>query len=141
MQGSHRFSFFSIVKGMSKLSISQQGIQIETHEKSNVMSPCHTMAYVVLPAAVLLLLMGTEFWIKLLGALVFLIFVLSWIVIYICHNIKKPELLQSEVFRLERQKIESGMIENKHGNNSERPELLATNITPKLKDTGADIDG
>lgn len=104
---------------MSKLSISQQGIQIETHEKTNVMSPYHTMAFIVIGGSVALMLLSEDFWLKILGAIIFVLFILVWITIYTTHSIKKPELLQSEVYRLEVQKIESGMIENRQGNISD----------------------
>lgn len=124
---------------MSKLSISQQGIQIETHEKTNVMSPYHTMAFIVIGGSVALMLLSEDFWLKILGAIIFALFILVWIAIYTTHSIKKPELLQSEIYRLEVQKIESGMIENKSG--TAIPEIVTTNVTPLLEDTGADIDG
>lgn len=101
---------------MSKLSISQQGIQVETHEKTNVMSPYHTMAFIVIGGSVSLMLFGPQDWIKGLGAITFLLFITVWIVIYCTHSIKKPELLQSETYRLELHKIEAGMLEAKPGN-------------------------
>lgn len=104
---------------MSKLSISQQGIQIETHEKTNVMTPYHTMAIIVMGGTVALMLFSVDCWLKILGAIIFVLFILVWIAIYTTHSIKKPELLQSEVYRLEMQKIESGMIESKRGINSD----------------------
>lgn len=112
---------------MNKFSIGQHGITVETHEKTNVMSPYHTMAIILLPLSSLLILAGSEDWIKSLGALVFVIFIVVWIVIYICHSIKKPELLQSESYRLERHKIEAGMIEAKQGEIIETTPLLETN--------------
>lgn len=100
---------------MSKLSIGQHGIQVETHEKTNVMSPYQAMAFIVTAASIALILFGSEHWIKILGALVFVIFIVVWIVIYICHSIKKPDLLQSESYRIEIHKIEAGMLESRHG--------------------------
>ena len=121
---------------MSKLSIGQHGIQVETHEKTNVMSPYHTMAFLVISASIALILFGNEHWIKILGALIFVIFIVVWIVIYICHSIKKPDLLQSESYRIEIHKIEAGMIEAKQGEIVESPPLLETNqlgaITSKI---------
>lgn len=101
---------------MSKLSIGQHGIQVETHEKTNVMSSFHTMAFVVLPLCTLLILVGHDNWAKWLGAIGFISLLLIWIVIYTTHSIKKPDLLQSESYRIERHKIEAGMIENKTEN-------------------------
>lgn len=112
---------------MNKFSIGQHGITVETHEKTNVMSPYHTMAIIVIVASIALILFGSEHWINILGALIFVIFIVVWIVIYICHSIKKPELLQSESYRLEQHKIEAGMIEAKQGEIIEATPLLETN--------------
>lgn len=101
---------------MNKLSIGQHGIQAESHEKTNVMSPYHTMTIIVLPLTTLLILLGTENWIKILGASGFILIILVWIIIYISHSIKNPELLQSESYRIEQHKIEAGMLENRQGN-------------------------
>lgn len=106
---------------MSKLSIGQHGIQVETHEKTNVMSPYHTMAFIVMGSSIALILFGNEHWIKILGALILITFIVVWLIIYICHSIKKPDLLQSESYRIEVHRIEAGMIENK------------TEYTPKLE--------
>lgn len=106
---------------MSKLSIGQHGIQVETHEKTNVMSPYHTMAFIVIGSSIALILFGNEHWIKILGALILITFIVVWLIIYICHSIKKPDLLQSESYRIEVHRIEAGMIENK------------TEYTPKLE--------
>ena len=106
---------------MSKLSIGQHGIQVETHEKTNVMSPYHTMAFIVMGSSIALILFGNEHWIKILGALILITFIVVWLFIYICHSIKKPDLLQSESYRIEVHRIEAGMIENK------------TEYTPKLE--------
>lgn len=126
---------------MSKLSISQQGIQVETHEKTNVMSPYHTMAFIVIGGSVSLMLFGPQDWIKGLGAITFLLFITVWIVIYCTHSIKKPELLQSETYRLELHKIETGMIENKNGKVTQPQELPISNVAVLLEDTRGDIDG
>lgn len=101
---------------MKKLSIGQHGIQVESHEKTNVMSPYHTMTIIVLPLTTLLILLGHESWIKILGASGFILIILVWIIIYISHSIKNPELLQSESYRIEQHKIEAGMLENRQGN-------------------------
>ena len=106
---------------MGKLSIGQHGIQVETHEKTNVMSPYHTMAFIVMGSSIALILFGNEHWIKILGALILITFIVVWLIIYICHSIKKPDLLQSESYRIEVHRIEAGMIENK------------TEYTPKLE--------
>lgn len=113
---------------MSKLSIGQHGIQVETHEKTNVMSPYHTMAFIVTAASIALILFGSEHWIKVLGALVFVIFIVVWIVIYICHSIKKPDLLQSESYKIEIHKIEAGMLENTKENNIEGQLMANTSL-------------
>lgn len=125
---------------MSKLSISQQGIQIETHEKTNVMSPYHTMAFIVIGASVALILLGTETWIKFLGGGIFILYIVTWLVIYCTHSIKKPELLQSETYRLERQKIETGMIEDKTRIPSNSQEIMNSNIPVLIEDKAGDID-
>lgn len=125
---------------MSKLSISQQGIQIETHEKTNVMSPYHTMAFIVIGASVALILLGTETWIKFLGGGIFILYIVTWLVIYCTHSIKKPELLQSETYRLERQKIETGMIEDKTRIPSNSQEIMNSNIPVPIEDKAGDID-
>lgn len=98
---------------MSKLSIDQHGIQVETHEKTNVMSPFHTMAVFVVTGTVCLMIFCSEYWGKIIGAVVLTVFVFVWLIVYCCHSIKRPELLQSESYRIEMHKIESGMIENK----------------------------
>lgn len=106
---------------MGKLSIGQHGIQVETHEKTNVMSPFHTMGFIVFPLCVLLILISPEMWVKILGAIGFILFLGVWVVVYVSHSIKRPDLLQSEHYRIEKHKIESGMIEN-------RKETLSNNI-------------
>lgn len=126
---------------MSKLSIGKHGIQIETHEKSNVMSPFNTMAFIVIPTAIVLILVGSENWIKILGTFIFIIFVLVWIIIYSVHSFKRPELLQSETYRLEIQKIEAGMIDTKNNNNENLQELPITNISIIPQSNKGDIDG
>ncbi len=126
---------------MSKLSIGKHGIQIETHEKSNVMSPFNTMAFIVIPASIILMLISSENWIKILGAFIFIIIILVWIVIYSIHSAKKPELLQSETYRLEIQKIEAGMIDTKNNNNENLQELPITNISVIPQNNKGDIDG
>ncbi len=98
---------------MSKLSIGQHGIQVETHEKANVMSPFHTMAVFVVTGTVCLMIFCSEYWGKIIGAVVLTVFVFVWLIVYCCHSIKRPELLQSENYRIEMHKIEAGMIENK----------------------------
>lgn len=125
---------------MSKLSISQQGIQIETHEKTNVMSPYHTMAFIVIGASVALLLFGTETWIKYLGGGIFVLYIVTWLIIYCTHSIKKPELLQSETYRLERQKIETGMIEDKTRIPTSSQEIMNSNISVLIEDKAGDIN-
>lgn len=125
---------------MSKLSISQQGIQIETHEKTNVMSPYHTMAFIVIGASIVLLLLGTETWIKYLGGGIFILYIVTWLVIYCTHSIKKPELLQSETYRLERQKIETGMIEDKTRIPTSSQEIINSNISVLIEDKAGDIN-
>lgn len=113
---------------MGKLSIGQHGITVETHEKTNVMSPYHTMAIILLPLSSLLILAGSEDWIKILGASSFILLLLVWIVIYCTHSIKKPELLQSESYRLEQHKIEAGMLENTKENNIEGQLMTNTSL-------------
>lgn len=98
---------------MSKLSIGQQGIQIETHEKANVMSACTTMGFVICAIAGALILFGSEQWIQIVGAVILIAYIIVWLVVYTTHSIKSPHLLQSEKYRLEKQKIEAGMYENK----------------------------
>ena len=95
------------------MSIDQHGIQVETHEKTNVMSPFHTMAVFVVTGTVCLMIFCSEYWGKIIGAVVLTVFVFVWLIVYCCHSIKRPELLQSESYRIEMHKIESGMIENK----------------------------
>lgn len=125
---------------MGKLSIGQHGIQVETHEKTNVMSPYHTMAFIVIGASIALILFGNEHWIKILGALVFVIFIVVWNIIYICHSIKKPDLLQSENYRIEIHKIEAGMLENTKENKIEGQ--LTTNASLVIEESReADING
>lgn len=125
---------------MGKLSIGQHGIQVETHEKTNVMSPYHTMAFIVIGASIALILFGNEHWIKILGALVFVIFIVVWNIIYICHTIKKPDLLQSENYRIEIHKIEAGMLENTKENKIEGQ--LTTNASLVIEESReADING
>ena len=82
------------------MSIGQHGIQVETHEKTNVMSSFHTMAFIVLPLCTLLILAGKEVWVKYLGASGFIILLLIWAIIYTTHSVKKPDLLQSESYRI-----------------------------------------
>lgn len=125
---------------MGKLSIGQHGIQVETHEKTNVMSPYHTMSFIVIGASIALILLGSEDWIKFLGAFIFIIFILVWIIIYICHSIKKPELLQSENYRIERHKIEAGMLENTKEHNFDGQ--LTTNTSLLITESKeADVNG
>lgn len=119
---------------MSKLSIDQHGIQVETHEIANVMSSLTSIAFIVLGGAIALLLLGVDLWIKIFGALVFLIFTIIWLIIYTCHSVKKPELLQSEKYRLEMHKIESGMIEDKNRKIDNLIEQQTTNILPPYND-------
>ena len=112
---------------MSKLSIDQHGIQVETHEKTNVMSPFHTMAVFVVTGTVCLMIFCSEYWGKIIGAVVLTVFVFVWLIVYCCHSIKRPELLQSESYRIEMHKIESGMIENNKDNVSNN--ILTTNTS------------
>ena len=118
---------------MGKLSIGQHGIQVETHEKTNVMTPYHTMAFIVIGASIALILFGNEHWIKILGALILTVFVVVWLIIYICHSIKKPDLLQSESYRIEVHRIEAGMIENKT-EHTQKLETVQTNLVNIVSD-------
>ncbi|DAB09762.1 TPA: hypothetical protein CPT95_03515 [Candidatus Gastranaerophilales bacterium HUM_15] len=112
---------------MSKLSIGQHGIQVETHEKTNVMTPFNNVFLIVGVLALVLILYSQEIGIKYFGIGLILLYSVLWGIIYTCHSIKSPELLQSEVFRLEIHKMEMGMLEDKNA-------LLEVEEIPRAKD-------
>lgn len=122
------------------MNLSQHGIQIETHEKTNVMSPYHGMSYIIIGAAVALLLFGAETWIKLLGGGIFVLYIVTWLIVYCTHSVKNPELLQSETYRLERQRIETGIYEDKNRILQKQEEILNSNISVLIEDKTGDID-
>ena len=111
---------------MSKLSIGQHGIQVETHEKTNVMTPFNNVFLVVGVICIILILFSPEVKIRYIGCSLILLYSILWVVIYTCHSIKAPELLQSEIFRLEVQKMEMGMLEDKNTH-------LESEDTPRAK--------
>ena len=95
------------------MSLNHNGIEVETHEKHNVMTSGIHMSYVFVTSSILLMVLPSTFWIKLLGAAGFIINLAVILVVYISHNIKNPELLQSEKFRIEKMYAEAQMVENK----------------------------
>lgn len=99
------------------------------------MSPFHTMAFIVVAGTVSLILFSHDLWGKILGAIVFSVFILVWLIVYCSHSIKKPELLQSETYRLEMHKIEAGMIEDKSRNvQKSEIETIKTNLIEIISD-------
>ncbi len=117
---------------MGKFSVGQHGIEIETQEKSNVMTSASNMGFLICIISLILILLSPEKWIKLFGIVLIVFFVVIWLIIYITHSIKKPELLQSEKYRIERHKIEAGMLTNKD-EHINTPEILTTNINPLIE--------
>ena len=90
---------------MSKLSIHHLGLNAEVHERTNVMTPFNCIIYVVLPLSFICLILVNILWIKIFSSLLILVIVISWVIIYISHSIKNPELLQSETYRIEQHKV------------------------------------
>ena len=95
------------------MSIGQHGLEVETHEKDNVMTSGIHMSYIFVTSSILLMVVPSIFWIKLLGAFGFIINLAVILAVYISHNIKNSELLQSEKFRIEKMYAEAQMVENK----------------------------
>lgn len=79
---------------MSRLNIGHQGLEVETHEKDNVMSSGVQIAFVVSTISVILILFSKILWVNILGASAFTLSILVVFSVYITHNIKSPELLQ-----------------------------------------------
>lgn len=95
------------------MSLGHHGIEVETQEKTNVMSPFNNIILIIGVVTIVLLLTVSNIWIKVLSFTLFGLFTITWLIVYCCHSIKAPELLQSEKYRLEKQKREAGIIENK----------------------------
>ena len=119
---------------MSKFSIGQHGIEIETKEKTNVMTSAISIFYIVSGVGVICLIFGLS-WVKYFGAAIISFCLIVYFIIFISHSIKNPELLQSERYRLERHRIEAGMIEDKKNKISN-----ISSIETNSKDTFLETD-
>lgn len=124
---------------MSKLSIGKDLLNLEQNIKNDAMRPTIGMMIGILVFMTLLIIVTND---KIIHYLCMLIILgsISY-TIYINHYFAKndPDRLQTEKFLIHKRLIESGMIENKSG--IAIPEIVTTNVTPLLEDTGADIDG
>ena len=117
---------------MSKLSLHHLGLNAEIHEKTNVMTPFNCIVFSALPLAFISLISVNLIWVKIFSCFMIFIVVVSWVIVYLVHSVKNPELLQSETYRIEQHKIEAGMITNKD-ELLHIPEKLTTNITPLIE--------
>ena len=117
---------------MSKISLKKLGINAEIFEKANVMTPFNMMLFIAI-----LLFLGLIYtkilWIKVFCSIIFFVIIATWIVIYVTHSIKNPELLQSESYRIEQHRIEAGMLEEKNGG-QEYFEPAKTNLIAPIKE-------
>jgi len=112
---------------MSRFNIGHQGLEVETREKDNVMTSGVQIAFIFVFPAVILMIFPNILWVNILGALIFILCFIGVFSVYITHNIKNPELLQSEKYRLEKQKIEAAMFDNKNNNLIEQ-QMDTTNL-------------
>lgn len=119
------------------MSIGQNGLEIETHEKHNVMTSGMFTSYIFIICSSLLLVIAKILWVQIIGAIGFLLTLLCFFFVFIFHSFKNPELLQSEKYRLEKMQTEAMLFENKYPIEDNSTQI-ETNIIPVLVDNGED---